>query len=352
MIVVTGAYGFIGSCMVSFLNQKGITDIVAVDDTLQFHKAINLKDKKCVELVDRKKFIPWLSRHAQKIKVVFHLGARTDTTEFDYSVLKKLNLDYSKSIFKICDKNNIPFIYASSAATYGNGEKGFEDTPEDMPFSLTPLNPYGVSKNEFDKWILKDNGQWTMDNGNNLDDGKPKSNVFPSSIVHRPSSTFFGLKFFNVYGPNEYHKGRMASTIFHFFNQIKKTRTVNLFESHVDGIKNGEQKRDFIYVRDVVEVLYWLYENKKNVPCGIYNLGTGEARSFNDVVLNVFKNLDAPAKINYVPTPLDIRNTYQYFTEANMSKLKNIAHYPNNFTSLETGIEDYVKNYLLPGKYM
>lgn len=335
MIVVTGAYGFIGSCMVSFLNQKGITDIVAVDDTLQFHKAINLKDKKFVELVDRKKFIPWLSRNAQKIEVVFHLGARTDTTEFDYSVLKKLNLDYSKSIFKICDKNNIPFIYASSAATYGNGEKGFEDSPDNTPLSLKPLNPYGISKNEFDKFFL-DNRQFKMDD----------RRIYPSSTL------FFGLKFFNVYGPNEYHKGRMASTIFHFFNQIKKTGTVNLFESHVAGIKNGEQKRDFIYVRDVVEVLYWLYKNKNNVPCGIYNLGTGEARSFNDVVLNVFKNLDIDPIINYVPTPLDIRNTYQYFTEANMYKLKNIARYPNNFTSLEIGIEDYVKNYLIPNKYM
>ncbi len=364
MIVVTGAYGFIGSCMISYLNQKSITNIIAVDDTLQFHKAVNLSGKRCVEVVDRENFIAWFSRHIKKVEVVFHLGARTDTTEFDYAIHKKWNLEYSKSIYKICVKNDIPFIYASSAATYGNGENGFEDTPEEMPFTLTPLNPYGVSKNEFDKWVLEkgltDNG--LTDNRNTLTDNKltqdgkiflssiSPSSVSPSSVSPKPK--IIGLKFFNVYGPNEYHKGRMASTIFHFFHQIRKTGVVNLFESHKDGIKNGEQKRDFIYVKDVVEVLYWLYKNKKTVPSGIYNLGTGEARSFNDVVLNVFKNLDVPARINYVPTPFDIRNTYQYFTEANMTKLKTTAHYLYNFTSLEAGIEDYVKNYLIRNKYM
>ena len=333
MIVVTGAYGFIGSCMVSYLNRQGIADVVAVDDTLQFHKAVNLSGKICVELIDREKFIAWLSRNAQKVEVVFHLGARTDTTEFDYAIHKKWNLEYSKSIFKICAKYNIPFIYASSAATYGNGEFGFDDTPDTIPFSLKPLNPYGVSKNEFDKWVLNDERE-TMN-----DEHKERS-----------SFKWIGLKFFNVYGPNEYHKGRMASTIFHFFNQIKNKGAVNLFESHKEGIKNGEQKRDFIYVQDVVEVLYWLYKNKTTVPKGIYNLGTGKARSFNDVVQNVFKNLDLPTQINYIPTPLDIRNTYQYFTQANMNKLKHIAGYPHEFQSLEKGIEDYVKNYLLPKK--
>ena len=334
MIVVTGAYGFIGSCMVSYLNQQGITDVVAVDDTLQFHKAVNLSGKKCVALIDRTKFIAWLSRNAQKIEVVFHLGARTDTTEFDYAIHKKWNLEYSKSVYKICKQNGIPLIYASSAATFGNGEKGFEDMPDTMPFSLQPLNPYGVSKNEFDKWVLNDERGTQNDK-------------------YKESSTFkwVGLKFFNVYGPNEYHKGRMASTIFHFFNKIKKTGCVNLFESHKDGIKNGEQKRDFIYIQDIVKVLYWLYKNKTRVPCGIYNLGTGKARSFNDVVQNVFKNLDLPQHINYIPTPIDIRDSYQYFTEANMNKLKYTAGYPFEFTSLETGIEDYVKNFLLPNKF-
>ncbi len=341
MIIVTGAYGFIGSCMVSYLNRQGITDVVAVDDTLQFHKAVNLDGKKCIELIDRKIFIAWLSRSAQKVEAVFHLGARTDTTEFDYAIHKKWNLEYSKSIFKICARHDIPFIYASSAATYGNGENGFEDSPDTIPFLLKPLNPYGVSKNEFDKWILNAERRAQDDERKMVKEYQKEHSSFK----------WVGLKFFNVYGPNEYHKGRMASTIFHFFNQIKNKGAVNLFESHKKGINNGEQKRDFIYVQDVVEVLYWLYKNKTTVPCGIYNLGTGKARSFNDVVKNVFKNMDLTPHINYVPTPLDIRDTYQYFTEANMDKLKLTARYPHDFKSLEAGIEDYIKNYLLPKKF-
>ena len=325
MIVVTGAYGFIGSCLVGFLNEKGITHIIAVDDFSKTEKELNLIGKHIAQRIERSEFINWFSNNIPSVSTVFHLGARTDTTEFDYSILEELNLEYSKDVFNICIKHSIPIIYASSAATYGAGELGYDDHDPSVLEHLKPLNPYGISKNEFDKWVFEavdNNKEWA-------------------------TAHWFGLKFFNVYGPNEYHKGRMASTIFHFFNQIQAKGEVSLFKSHRPDFGDGQQMRDFVYVKDVLKVMWFLFQNNATVHSSIYNLGTGKARTFNDVVKNVFENVDKPLKINYIPTPEDIRDKYQYFTEANMNKL-HTEGYDEKFYSLEEGIEDYIQHYLKP----
>jgi ADP-L-glycero-D-manno-heptose 6-epimerase len=321
MIVVTGSAGFIGSCMVSKLNREGFNDIVLVDDFSKTEKVLNYRGKTYSQLVDRNNFIKWIDENHHFIQMVIHLGARTDTTEFDYQVLTELNLEYSKSVFNACVEYGIALIYASSAATYGLGELGYDDS-HDLPYLLKPLNPYGVSKNEFDKWALQ----------------QPRKPYF-----------WAGLKFFNVYGPNEYHKGRMASVILHAYNQIKNTGGMKLFRSHNPGYKDGEQLRDFIYVKDVVDVIFFLMHHRKD--SGIYNLGTGKARSFLDLARNTFKAMGVAENISFIDTPIDIRDKYQYFTEANMSKLKKVG-YTKPFTSLESGVEDYVKNYLSEGKYL
>ena len=319
MIVVTGAAGFLASCLVSKLNQEGFNDLILVDDFSHPERERNYTGKKFTALVDRNEFAQWLEANANQVEFVFHLGARTDTTEFDMDLLNRLNLDYSKAIWKICVANGIPLVYASSAATYGLGEYGYDDKHE-LSEKLIPLNPYGVSKNEFDKWVLEQNDV----------------RIF-----------WAGLKFFNVYGPNEYHKGRMASVIFHAFNQIKNTGAMKLFRSHNPDYKDGEQLRDFVYVKDVVEVCFFLMKNRKH--SGIYNLGSGKARSFKDLVKATFKALNKPEDISFIDTPADIRDKYQYFTEANMSKLKSIG-YPHEFTTLEEGVQDYVGNYLVENK--
>jgi ADP-L-glycero-D-manno-heptose 6-epimerase len=323
MIVVTGAYGFIGSCLIGFLNQQGVTDIIAVDDFSKKYKEPNLSNSRVQERINREVFIGWFEKNASSVSFIFHLGARTDTTEFDYNIHKKLNLDYSKDIYKTCVNHSIPMIYASSAATYGSGEFGYGDADPSVSFDLKPLNPYGVSKNEFDKFVL-------------LEKEKPPF--------------WAGLKFFNVYGPNENHKGRMASTIWHFYYQIMSKGTVNLFKSHRDDFADGEQMRDFIYVKDVLKVIFFLFKNNNTVSSGIYNLGTGKARSFNDLVKNVFLNMDKSLKINYIATPEDIKDTYQYFTEATMAKLT-VEGYGEKFYTLEEGIEDYVHQYLITKAY-
>ncbi len=319
MIVVTGALGFIGSVLVGTLNDKGITDLVLVDDFEKEYKFKNLENKQYKEKINRSYFGYWFENNAEKVDFVLHIGARTDTTEFDEDVFNKLNLNYSKDIWKICSMFQIPLIYASSAATYGGGELGYDDNHE-VVFDLKPLNPYGESKNNFDKWALQQN----------------------ATPPH-----WFGLKFFNVYGPNEYHKERMASVIFHAFNQINKTGGMNLFRSHRSDFKDGEQLRDFIYVKDLVDVILWLMNHKPD--SGLYNLGTGKARSFLDLARNTFKAMSKDENISFIDTPIDIRDKYQYFTQAKMSKLLT-AGYDRNFYSLEEGIEDYVKNYLISGK--
>ena len=321
MIIVTGAAGFIGSCLIAKLNQEGFNDIIAVDAFNSIEKNKNLEGKKITGRVERARFFNWLESNHRMVEFIFHIGARTDTTEFDENILNELNLNYTKNIWKHCVKFGIPLVYASSAATYGNGENGYDDDQSIIP-ALKPLNPYGVSKNEFDKWALNE--------------------------TEKPYF-WIGLKFFNVYGPNEYHKGRMASVIFHSFNQVLEKGKINLFRSHRSDYANGEQKRDFVYVRDVTGLLFFLLHNRKKEFNGIYNLGTGNAESFNTLANSVFKALNKEAVIEYIDIPEDIRGKYQYFTEAKMDKLKSIG-YNKPFTSLEKGIEDYVTNYLLSSK--
>ncbi|SDL05062.1 ADP-L-glycero-D-manno-heptose 6-epimerase [Catalinimonas alkaloidigena] len=320
MIVVTGAAGFIGSCLISRLNAANFRDIVAVDDFSHPDKAPNLEGKAIKERVHRDAFHEWLAKHHEATEFIFHIGARTDTTEFDRAIFDRLNVAYSQELWQACCRYQIPLVYASSAATYGLGELGYRDDESLIP-QLSPLNPYGDSKNEFDIWAL-----------------------------NQPEKPFFwaGLKFFNVYGPNEYHKGRMASVIFHAFRQIKATGKMKLFRSHHPDYRDGEQMRDFIYVKDVVDVCYFLMHHRKN--SGIYNLGTGQARTFLDLTRATFHAMNVQEQIEFVDTPADIRDKYQYFTEATMDKLRSIG-YDRPFHSLEAGVTDYVQQYLQPGAY-
>jgi ADP-L-glycero-D-manno-heptose 6-epimerase len=325
MIVVTGASGFIGSCLVGRLNQDRFFDVVAVDDFKGLSKhpshertGINLEGKKLAAKVDRTDFHEWLRANEDQVQFVFHIGARTDTTEFDSDIFDELNLHYSQEVWKICAEFAIPLVYASSAATYGAGELGYNDEHGIIP-QLKPLNPYGDSKNDFDIWALQ-----------------------------QEKSPFFwaGLKFFNVYGPNEYHKGRMASVIFHAFKQISENGGMKLFRSHRPDFADGGQMRDFVYVKDVIEVCMFLMHHRKN--SGIYNLGSGKARSFNDLANATFHAMEKNPTIEYIDTPMDIRDKYQYFTEANMAKLISIG-YQKPFHTLEEGVHDYVTNYLQHG---
>lgn len=333
VIIVTGAAGFIGSCMVGYLNEKGYHNIIIVDDFNEPDKISNYSDKEFNLQMERVELFEWLEKNPVKVDFIFHLGARTDTTEFDYSIHEKLNVEYSKKIWEYCTEKNIPLVYASSAATYGNGELGYSDSHEIVD-ELQPLNPYGVSKNEFDKWALRKSRE-------------------PEVGSQKSAPPFWaGLKFFNVYGPNEYHKARMASVIFHSFNQIREKGKVKLFRSHHSDFKDGEQLRDFIYVVDVVSVCYWFMQESgvRSLNPGLYNLGTGKARSFNDLVKAIFAALNKDVNIEYIDTPIDIRDKYQYFTEADMNKLRD-AGYKDEFYSLEKGVGDYVKNFLLEHKY-
>lgn len=320
MIVVTGAAGFIGSCLISRLNQDNFNYIIAVDDFSDEEKNKNLEGKTIQEKFDRKNFFTWLDSNYKLVEFILHIGARTDTTEFNWDIFQELNVDYSQKMWNACVDYQIPLIYASSAATYGLGELGYDDS-EAIIDQLKPLNPYGKSKNDFDIWAMR-----------------------------QPHKPFFwaGLKFFNVYGPNEYHKGRMASVILHTFRQVKDTNGMKLFRSHNPDYKDGEQLRDFVYVKDVVEVIMFLIHHRKN--SGLYNLGTGTARSFLDLAKATFKAMNKEENISFIDTPEDIRDKYQYFTEANMRKLSSIG-YDKPFHTLEEGVEDYVKNYLSESKY-
>ncbi len=315
VIVITGAAGFIGSCLTGFLNDKGYKNLVLVDDFSRADKEYNLTSKSYDQRVDREQFFEWLALPETKVDFIFHIGARTDTTEFDYAVHQHFNVDYTIKLWKYCTQVKVPLVYASSAATYGAGELGYKDDHAIIP-QLKPLNPYGVSKNEVDKWILQQE-------------------------AHPPF--WAGLKFFNVYGPNEFHKARMASVIFHSFNQIQKNGSVKLFKSHRPDFEDGQQLRDFIYVKDVLKICYWLMNNQ--LASGIYNVGTGKARSFEALVNATFKGLDLEPNIEYIDMPMDLRETYQYFTEADMHKLRD-AGYSDEFYSLEEGVDEYVRNYL------
>jgi len=320
MIVVTGAAGFIGSCMAAKLNHNGLQDLVLVDDFSRTEKEMNLVGKSYSLKVERRDFKQWLELHHAQVDFIYHLGARTDTTEFNVEIFNELNLEYSKMVWNLCVQYNIPLVYASSAATYGAGELGYADDHAIVE-KLKPLNPYGESKNDFDKWVLQ----------------------------QKQTPPFWaGVKFFNVFGPNEYHKQRMASVVFHAYNQVKSKGQVNLFRSHRPDYKDGWQLRDFVYVKDVVNVLWFFHDHQKQ--SGLYNLGTGKARSFYDLAAAVFTACNVPVNINYVDIPADIRDKYQYYTQAEMDKLKK-AGYTQPFTTLEDAVSDYVKGYLVANKY-
>lgn len=314
MILLTGAAGFIGSNLLQFLNDHTREDIAIVDD-FSGKKMGNLIGKKYHCKIHRDQLFDWLNLHGLRITKVYHLGARTDTTEKNQQIFHQLNLSYSKRIWHFCTQHTIPLVYASSAATYGMGEWGFKDSHEIVEH-LRPLNPYAVSKNNFDSWILQQN---------------------------RCPPFWAGLKFFNVFGPNESHKGRMASVVYHAFHQIKQTGAMKLFRSHRTDIKDGYQARDFIYVEDIVKMCFFFM--KVQPENGLYNAGTGMARTFLDLVKATFKAMEQKEIIKFIDTPNDIRNTYQYFTEANMNKTLQ-AGYQQKMLTLEEGINRYVKDFL------
>ena len=315
MIIVTGAAGFIGSYLCGVLNQQGYNNLVICDLFRQDREA-NLESKKYIRRVDRNDLMNFIDENHIEIEFIFHIGARTDTTLFDRTLFDELNLNYSKKLWELSVKYSLPFIYASSAATYGDGSLGYDDDHSLVP-KLQPLNDYGWSKQWFDMWVLE----------------QAETPPF-----------WAGFKFFNVYGPNEYHKGRMASVIFHAFNQIKSNGALNLFKSHNPNYSDGGQMRDFIYVKDLCQVLIYFFETRKH--SGIYNLGTGKAETFNTLGSAVFTALGKVLNIKYVDTPADIRSKYQYYTQANTAKLSS-AGYQAPFTSLTEGTIDYVKNYLV-----
>lgn len=319
-IVVTGAEGFIGSCLTGRLNREGLSRLILVDAFTSETKQANLAGKAFANTVKREDFFQWIEKNHHDVGFIFHLGARTDTAEKDIQIFNHLNFHYSQNIWKACTAFGIPLIYASSAATYGAGEFGYDDDHNAVE-QLKPLNPYGKSKHDFDRWVLKQS-------------------------AHPPF--WAGLKFFNVYGPNEYHKGRMASSIFHMFRQAREYGEIRLFKSHRKDVTDGEQKRDFVYVKDVVDVC--LYLMRHHNLSGIYNIGTGVASSFREVAGAVFSALEKVPDIHFVDTPESIRNNYQYYTRANVGKIRK-AGYAAAFTSLEAGIQDYIRNYLASGTY-
>lgn len=319
-IVVTGAAGFIGCNLVRRLNADGHTNLIIVDEFGTAAKNKNLEDLHYETKIERDQFIEWLTENSDEVSFIFHLGARTDTAEFNFRVLDSLNLSYSKSLWEICTIKQIPLLYASSAATYGVGEKGFSDEHA-LIHDLKPLNPYGLSKQLFDLFVLE----------------------------QKETPPFWcGLKFFNVYGPYEYHKGRMASVVLHAYKQIKETGMVKLFKSHHPNFKDGEQLRDFIHVDDIVNICMFFFElTIDNKPLatdinGIFNAGTGKARAFIDLVNAIFEALNLPPNIEFIPIPTDIRDKYQYYTQAEMTKLIDLE-YQKPFLPLEEGVKKYVE---------
>lgn len=317
MIVITGAAGFIGSYLAGKLNQAGYNDLILVDRFDDPSKDVNLFNKKYKKIIDRDNFFKWLIKHATEVDFIFHMGARTDTVGQEPDLYQQLNLIYSQRLWNICSEIEVPLLYASSAATYGNGEVGFSDSHSNVS-NLRPLNLYGWSKHDFDVWALKQT---------------------------RTPPFWTGLKFFNVYGPNEYHKGRMASVVIHAFKTIQENGKMKLFRSHHKDYKDGEQSRDFIFVDDIAEVMMFFMQNQENQ--GIYNVGTGKARSFLDLTNAVFNSLHMNPEISFIDTPVDLRGRYQYFTEAEIQKLRDIG-YTKPFTSLEEGVDKYVGKYLVP----
>lgn len=315
MIVVTGAAGFIGSYMAGKLNQEGRQDLILVDQFTDPSKISNYISKTYLQLVDRDVFFEWLNDNHQFVQCIIHLGARTDTIGQDPVSYKKLNFDYSRRIWNDCVQYSLPLIYASSASTYGDGEFGFDDDHR-LIDNFNPLNCYAQSKHDFDRWVLAQTQQPPF---------------------------WAGLKFFNVFGPNEYHKGRMASVVYQAFNRISETKNMTLFRSHRPDFEDGEQARDFIYVEDVAKVMLHFMNNRH--MSGIFNVGTGVARTYLDLSRAVFKAMKIEEDIRFMNTPKDIRDNYQYYTCAQIDKLRQ-AGYDQPFISLEDAVHDYVKSYL------
>jgi ADP-L-glycero-D-manno-heptose 6-epimerase len=326
MIIVTGAAGFIGSVIVQQLNKAGREDLLLCDHFESGDKWKNLKGLKYdsfVQVEDLFQHPLWKKQKA--IDAIYHMGACSDTTELNMDFLYKNNTEFTNRLLSLAAQKDIPIVYASSAATYGAGEIGYSDDHK-LISSLRPLNKYGYSKQLSDEWILKQKK-------------KPK--------------TWFGVKFFNVFGPHEYHKGKMSSVVYQSFNQINDVGEVKLFKSHRPDFKDGEQLRDFVYVKDVVRAMIELIAAGKKRPSlsGIYNLGTGEARSFHDLVKATFSAMDKKQKIKFIDMPDELRNQYQYFTQAEMEKLKK-ALPKFKFMSLEDAVKDYVQSHLMQKKYM
>lgn len=314
MIIVTGGAGFIGSCVVRSLNEAGCSDIVIVDNISETDKWMNMRNKKYIKYVHKSKFLEELPTY-EKVEAIVHMGAQSSTTERDFDYLWENNFEYTKALWNYCAEKHISFIYASSAATYGDGSLGFNDRMDID--QLLPLNGYGYSKQLFDQWV------------------KHQAKTFPAQ--------YCGLKFFNVYGPNEYFKGSMASMVFHGFNQIKETGKVKLFKSCNPNYKDGGQLRDFVYVKDICKVIMWLLVNKH--VSGLFNVGTGRAQSFAELAEATFHALDLEPNIEYIDMPEKLRGKYQYYTKAEMSRLYD-AGYPFEFMDVEKGVRDYVQGHL------
>ena len=321
MIVITGGAGMIGSIIAWHLNTKLKRDDLIIADHIT-HEAQwqNLVHRHYVEYLDRDQLFDFLEEN-DEIDAVIHMGAISATTERDFNKLVEANIHYSQDLWGWCTENDVPFFYASSAATYGDGSAGYDDANIDK---LRPLNGYGYSKHFFDQWVLRQT---------------PESSP----------PAWAGFKFFNVYGPNEYHKERMASVAFHTFNQFSETGTMKLFKGTKAGVKDGEQLRDFVYVKDCANIVAHFFSaalTKKPATNGIYNIGTGQARTFKDLATNVMESMGKDPHITYIDMPADLQGKYQYFTEANMAKLRK-AGYNAAMTSLEDGVKDYVQNYLM-----
>lgn len=312
-IVVTGGAGMIGSCVVAKLNEMGIEDIYIVDNVNTSEKWMNLRNKRYIRYYHKDEFLEVLPK-LENITAIIHMGACSATTETDFDYLYKNNYLYTVELWKYCTRKRISFLYASSAATYGDGEEGFDDKADIK--RLMPLNRYGYSKHIFDLWAEKE--------------------------INKPAQAV-GMKFFNVYGPNEYAKGRMASMIYHGFNQVKGNNCIRLFKSHKEGYEDGGQLRDFVYVKDICDVIAFFLETPS--ISGLFNLGTGHAQSFKTLAESVFLAMGLEPNIEYIDMPMDLREKYQYFTEADISKLRG-AGYTKEFRDLRSGAEDYVQNHL------